>query len=170
MATKKITLTNEHIKLIQNLDFHAFTFGEELPILPIIDALDEIKNMPAEESKKYSRLESALFDVKNRLNEHNDIAGQHGWGINQWNMFGGTYVMEDVALLTGHYGEEISSSGAQGKIYPKELEDHMWELYMYIYDNMEYIMKLVLWSISNGGLKPGTYKTKDMGINWVYEE
>jgi hypothetical protein len=31
MAAKKITLTDEHIHLIQNIDFHAFEFGEELP-------------------------------------------------------------------------------------------------------------------------------------------
>lgn len=169
MATKKLTLTDEHIKLIQNIDFHAFTFGEELPVLPIMDALDEIENMDKEDSKKFSRLHSILFDVKNRLNEYNDEASQNGWGVNQWNMFGGTYVMEDVAMITGHYGENIDD-GASGKVYPKKLEDHMWELYLYIYDNMEWVMKLVLWSITNGGLKPGTYKTKDMGISWEYVE
>ena len=168
MAIKKLTLTDEHIKLIQNIDFHAFEFGEELPVLPIIEAIDEIESMDKASQKKFSRLSSILFDVKNRLNEYNDEASQNGWGVNQWNMFGGTYVMEDVALITGHYGENIDD-GAGGKVYPKELENHMWELYQYIFDNLEYIMKLVLWSISNGGLQPGTYKTKDMGINWTRE-
>ena len=169
MALKKITLTNEHILLIQNLSFQAFSFGEELPILPIMRSIEEIESMPKEEAKKFSRLSSALFDVKNSLNEYNDVASQNGWGINQWNMFGGTYVMEDVAMITGHYNEAIDD-GATGKVYPKELEDHMWELYLYIEENMEYIMKLVLWSITNGGLKPGTYKTRDMGINWEFNE
>jgi hypothetical protein len=169
MASKKITLTNEHILLIQNIDFHAFEFGEELPIEPIIDAMNEIKEMPKNEAKKFSRLNSILFDIKNRLNEYNDEASQNGWGINQWNMFGGTYVMEDVAMITGHYDEAISDDGASGKEYPKELEDHMWDLYLYITNNMEYIMKLVLWSISNGGLTPGTYKTTDKGISWTKE-
>ena len=168
MATKKIELTEEHIKLIQNLDFHAFEFGEELPIQPIMDAMEEIENMPTELARKYSRLHSKLFDVRNRLNEYNDEASQNGWGINQWNMFGGTYVMEDVALITGHYGEAIDD-GAMGKVYPKELEDHMWELYIYVSENLEMIMRLVFWSISNGGLTPGTYKTKDNGINWIKE-
>ena len=59
--------------------------------------------------------------------------------------------------------------GASGKVYPKELEDHMWELYLYITNNMEYIMRLVLWSISNGGLQAGTYKTTDKGISWTKE-
>ena len=169
MATKKLTLTDEHILLIKNLSFQSFSFGEELPVEPILDALDEIENMPKEDFKKFSKLHSILFDVKNRLNEYNDEASQNGWGINQWNMFGGTYVMEDVALITGHYGEAIDD-GAEGKVYPAQLEAHMWDLYQYIYKNMEYVMRLVLWSVSNGGLKPGTYKTKDTGITWEYVE
>ena len=156
MAAKKITLTDEHIRLIQNINFHAFEFGEELPIQPIMDAMEEIESMPPERQKKYSRLHSKLFDIKNRINEYNDDASQYGWGVNQWNMFGGTYVMEDVALITGHYGEAIDD-GASGKVYPKDLEDHMWELYLYITNNMEWIMK------------PGTYKTTDKGINWTKE-
>ena len=169
MAIKKLTLTDEHIKLIQNLNFQAFSFGEELPVEPIMEAMEEIEAMPPERQKRFSRLHSKLFDIRNRLNEYNDEASQNGWGINQWNMFGGTYVMEDVALITGHYGENIDD-GAQGKVYPPELEAHMWDLYLYVYNNMEWVMKLVLWSISNGGLKPGIYKTKDMGINWEYVE
>lgn len=168
MATKKITLTSEHIRLIQNIDFHAFEFGEELPVQPIIDAMEEIDSMELGDRKKFSKLYSKLFDTKNRLNEYNDEASQNGWGVNQWNMFGGTYVMEDVALVTGHYGENIDD-GPSGKVYPKEMEDHMWELYLYITNNMENIMSLVLWSISNGGLSPGTYKTSDNGINWTKE-
>lgn len=168
MAAKKITLTDEHIRLIQNISFHAFEFGEELPVQPIMDAMEEIDSMPPERKKKYSRLHSILFDIKNRLNEYNDEASQNGWGINQWNMLGGTYVMEDVALITGHYGEAIDD-GPQGKVYPKELEGHMWELYLYIVNNMEYVMKLVLWSVSNGGLQAGTYKTTDNGISWTKE-
>ena len=169
MAIKKLTLTDEHIKLIQNIDFHAFSFGEEIPIQPIIEAMEEIEALPPERQKRFSRLSGKLFDIKNRLNEYNDEASQNGWGVNQWNMFGGTYVMEDVALITGHYGENIDD-GAQGKVYPPELEAHMWDLYLYVYNNMEWVMKLVLWSITNGGLTPGTYKTKDMGINWEYVE
>ena len=168
MAIKKITLTEEHIKLIQNIDFHAFEFGEEIAIKPIVEAMEEIDTMKPEEQKKLSGLYAKLANIKVKLNDNNEMATQHGWGINQWNMFGGTYVMEDVALITGHYGESIDD-GANGKVYSKELEDHMWELYLYITNNMEYIMKLVLWSISNGGLTPGTYKTTDKGISWVKE-
>jgi hypothetical protein len=130
--------------------------------------METIENMDKADAKSFSDLHSKLFDIKNRLNEYNDEASQYGWGINQWNMFGGTYVMEDVALITGHYGEAIGD-GASGKVYPKELEDHMWELYLYITNNMEWVMRLVLWSISNGGLTPGTYKTTDKGINWTRE-
>jgi hypothetical protein len=78
MAAKKITLTDEHIRLIQNINFHAFEFGEELPIQPIMDAMEEIESMPPQRQKKYSRLHSKLFDIKNRINEYNDDASQYG--------------------------------------------------------------------------------------------
>ena len=74
MAAKRLTLTDEHIRLIQNINFHAFEFGEELAIRPIMDAMEEIENMDAADEKRFSRLHSKLFDIKNRLNEYNDEA------------------------------------------------------------------------------------------------
>lgn len=91
-----------------------------------------------------------------------------GWGIDQWNMFGGTYLMEDVALILDKYDQYIpgTEEDANGKQFPKELEDYFWTLYSDIVYNMEYIMDLVLYYSNKGGLTPGTYKCTTNTMEW----
>lgn len=130
MAIKKLTLTEDHIALIQNIKFEAFDFGDNL------------------KDKHY------------------------GWGIDQYSLFGGTYAMEDIALILGKFDQYIKGTedNPMGREYPKELEDYWWGLYDYIYSNMEYVISLVFWSIRNGGLEPGTYVCIDTIKEWKKED
>ena len=91
-----------------------------------------------------------------------------GWGIDQWSLFGGTYVLEDVALILGKYDQYIigTEENANGRQFPKELEDYMWGLYSDIVYNMEYIMDLVLYYSNKGGLTPGVYKCVTNTMKW----
>ena len=128
MALKKIELTENHLKLISQIKFEAFSFGEDIS------------------SKRL------------------------GWGIDQWNMFGGTYVMEDVALIIGEYDKFIpgTEDSPSGKRYPSDLEDYMWGIYNDIYSNMEYIIDMVLYYSNKGGLKPGVYKCNTNTMVWDF--
>lgn len=118
MAFKKITLNEDHLKLISGIKVEAF-----------------------------------IFDGKTE-NE------RFGWGIDQYSLFGGTYVMEDIALILGQWDKQIKGTEESplGRQFPKELEDYWWELYRYIYENMEYILDLVFTYVTKGGLTVGTYK------------
>ena len=118
---KKITLNEDHLRLIQCLNVEEFVFGE---------------------NSKHDRL---------------------GWGFDQWNLFGGTFVMEDIALILGHYQDYLpgTEDSNLGKQYPKELEDYWWSLYEYIYKNLKLILRLVLQMTPKGGVTPGTYRYKD---------
>lgn len=91
--------------------------------------------------------------------------GRFGWGIDQYSLFGGTYVMEDIAIALDKWDKFIPGTEEDplGRRYPKELEDYWWELYQYIFNNMEYIIDLVLQYSSNGGLTVGTYKLNGQG-------
>ena len=128
MSIKKITLTEDHLKLISAMKFEAFDFDAE---------------------------------TRN---------GRMGWGIDQWNLFGGTYVLEDVAMIIGKFDKYIKGTeeDPMGRHYPQELEEYMWELYRYIWDNMEYIIDMILYYITRGGLKPGTYKYTQNLKTWEY--
>ena len=133
MAIKKIKLTEDLIRLIQNIKFEAFDFETEQP---------------------------------------SDKNTHYGWGIDQFSLFGGTYAMEDIALILGKFDQFVpgTEESPLGRQYPKELEDYWWGLYDYIYMNMSYIINLVFWSVTQGGLKPGTYKCVDTIREWEYEE
>lgn len=124
---KKITLNDDHLRLIEKLNIEEFYFGE---------------------NSRHDRL---------------------GWGFDQWNLFGGTFVMEDCALILGHYGDFIpgTEDSPLGKQYPKELEDYWWKLYTYIYTNLKLIIKLILQFSSTGGIKAGTYKYADGVFSYV---
>lgn len=93
----------------------------------------------------------------------------YGWGIDQYSLFGGSYAMEDIALILGKYDQHIpgTEESPLGRQYPKELEDHFWGLYDDIAKNMEYIISLVLFYLDKGGLTPGTYKCKSEVKEWV---
>jgi len=89
--------------------------------------------------------------------------GRFGWGIDQYSLFGGSYVMEDIALILGKFDEYIKGTeeNPMGRQYPEELEKHMWELYEYIYTNMTDIIRLVFQFSNEGGLSEGTYRLND---------
>ena len=147
MAIKKITLTEDHIKLIKGLKFETFEMGDLFSV---------------------GKIRDELVRIKDQLETSSDKKECHAWGIDQWSMFGGTYAMEDIAMLIGRYQDFIPGTEESnlGKQYPKELEDYMWGLYSDISDNMEYILSLVQFYIDKGGLTPGTYRCKTSDRIW----
>ena len=103
---------------------------------------------------------------------NDDVPGTHyGWGIDQYSLFGGTFVMEDISIILGKFDQYVKGTedSPLGRQFPEKLEDYWWELYDFIYTNMEYVISLVFWSIGHGGLKPGTYKCIDTVKDWTYE-
>jgi len=155
---KKITLTSEHLLLIQNINFDEFEMGELFNTEFIHNAIEDINNNP-EENRKWGQLRDDLIRVEEKLDKLSELKECHAWGIDQWNLFGGTFVMEDVALILGQFDKFIpgTEESPLGRQYPKELEDHFWDLYTYIWTNLTDIMRLVLYFSNRCGLSEGTY-------------
>lgn len=107
------------------------------------------------------KFEKFVFDMDTRN-------GRYGWGIDQYSLFGGSYALEDIALILGHWDEYIrgTENDPMGRHYPEELENHMWELYHYIWDNMEHIIRLVFYFNDKGGLTHGEYKFDTNNETW----
>lgn len=107
------------------------------------------------------KFEKFVFDMDTRN-------GRYGWGIDQYSLFGGSYALEDIALILGHWDEYIrgTENDPMGRHYPEELENHMWELYHYIWDNMEHIIRLVFYFNDKGGLTTGEYKFDTNNETW----
>ena len=163
----KLTLTEDHIKLIKNIKFDAFEMGELFSTERLNDAIEEIESSN-DKMKKFGTLRDELIKCKDQLELISDRKECKAWGIDQWNLFGGTYVMEDVALILGHFGDFVpgTEESPLGKQYPKELEDYFWECYQYIVEHMVLIINLVFYYLDKGGITPGTYKVDTKGMIW----
>lgn len=91
------------------------------------------------------------------------------WGIDFFSLYGGSYLLEDIAYIIGKYDQVIQGTqeDAMGPRFPKELEDYMFEIHEYIVENIEYIESLVHQFCAKGGLTEGTYKCKDYQKIWT---
>ena len=165
---KKIILTDEHIKLIKHIKFEEFDMGETFNTEFLSNSIEDIESTK-EGMKKFGLLRDDLVRAKDKLELVSDLKECHAWGVNQWNLFGGTYVMEDVALILGHFGDYIKGTeeSSQGKQYPKEMEDHFWGLYLYIVNNLTDIFNIMLQFVDTGGLTPGEYQFNNKEYCWI---
>lgn len=160
---KTLTLTDEHIALISNIKFEKFVFDDK-------EHYSRLKNLVSDlqlnQDENIEKVNNSILDEIYSFNPHS----RFGWGCDQWSLFGGTYVYEDIAMILGYFDQAIENSEnlATGRRFPKELEDKMYTLYEYIYENLEDIFNLILTFISKGGLTPGVYEL--VNYNWEKKE
>ena len=177
MAVKKITLNEDHLKLISAIKFEVFDFDEKESFsklkrlarqLNLVDVIEPemVDEKTREMIKAYSEVNNGILDEINEFNPHT----RFGWAIDQWNLFGGTYVLEDVALIIGKWGDFIPGTEYEptGRRYPEELEEYMYGLYEYIVENLVFIESLIHTYACKGGLQCGTYKCIDYELDWQY--
>lgn len=162
MAYKKVLkLTDEHIKLISNIKFEKFIFEEKEHYQQLKNLINDLilsNDKKHEEINNYVIKQIFDFDPHSRF----------GWGCDQWSLFGGTYVLEDVAMILGYFDQAIENSEnlATGRRFPEELEEKMYNLYQYIYQNLDDIITIVFNNIENG-IKAGTYEFD--GYKWNFK-
>ena len=164
MARKKtLTLTDKHIMLISNIKFEKFVFDDKQHYQRFKNMVNDLKLNEDNNFKKYNK--SILDELYNF-----EPQSRFGWGCDQWSLFGGTYLLEDMAMILGYFDKAIENSEtlATGRRFPKELEEEMYSLYDFICSNMEDIFTLILSFIGNGGIKPGTYVLDN--YQWVYNK
>ena len=160
---KAITLTDEHITLISNIKFEKFVFDDKQNYSRIKNLVNDLK---LSENDKFKQYNDDILEEIHGFQPHS----RFGWGCDQWSLFGGTYVLEDVAMILGYFDQAIENSEtlATGRRFPAELEDKMYNLYEYIYENLEDIFVIILTFVGNGGLVPGTYEY--VNYKWKIKE
>ena len=79
MAIKKITLTEDHIKLIKGLKFEAFEMGDLLSVGKITSAISEIESSK-ENMKKFGKIRDELVRIKDQIETISDKKECHAWG------------------------------------------------------------------------------------------
>ena len=164
MAKKKtLTLTDEHIALISNIKIERFVFDDKQHYSQFKAMVNDLKLTEDKGFKEYNnRILEELYDFEPQ--------SRFGWGCDQWGLFGGTYLLEDMAMILGYYDQAVENSEnfPNGRRFPDELEEKMYSLYDYICNNLDDIFTLVLTFIGDGGLKPGTYVSD--GYKWKFKE
>ena len=91
--------------------------------------------------------------------------------LDVYSPYGGDNLMEDLAIILGKW--ENFTPGTEndydGKKFGFEVETEMLETHMYLVDNIDFIMSLLLQFIEVG-LKPGFYSTISYKIDWKYSK
>lgn len=89
-------------------------------------------------------------------------------GIDKNNLYGGNFILEDVAISIGRYNEMIpgSQDDYDGPKFTDELSEYMWNLHVYISENLHFIESLVHQFVVQGGITPGKYTCIDYEGIW----
>lgn len=110
---------------------------------------------------KHIKFETFVFDGNTRN-------GRIGWGIDQYGPWGGSFPIEDIALILGYFDKAIpgSENEIQGRYFPEDLQTKFLDLYEDITRNMEYMFSLLIYFTDKGGLTPGTYRCNPRIKDW----
>lgn len=93
------------------------------------------------------------------------------FGVDYVNPYGGSFLMEDLALILGYYDKytEGTEFDIDGRKYGYEIEREMINLHNDIVDNIFYIFS-ILQNFINIGLKTGVYTCNERDLIWKFEE
>lgn len=96
--------------------------------------------------------------------------GQYGIDVN--NLWGGTYIYEQMAFILGYEEKVISGTvdNPEGPRYQKEYEEKMIEYDEFITENLQNIEELIHQFSCKGGLTPGVYTCLDYVRIWKKED
>lgn len=92
--------------------------------------------------------------------------------IDLFSLYGGNFLLEDLAFILGKYDERIegTENNWQGPSFPDEVEEYLLETHHMVYDNLSNIEEILHQFAGKGGLKPGTYECKPYEHIWFYKE
>ena len=100
--------------------------------------------------------------------EENDEREHVGYEIDMQSIYGGDFLLEDMSFILGLYDQHIvdTEEDADGPKFPKEVEEKMINLHLFILDNLDSIEEIVHQHVLKGGVTPGVYKCKDYQRIW----
>ena len=93
------------------------------------------------------------------------------WGIDINNLYGGSFVFEDISYILGIYDKHIEGTECEpmGPRFPVEIEDRMWDAHSYILEHLQDIEEVLHQFCNRGGITVGTYKCKSNERIWEKE-
>lgn len=97
--------------------------------------------------------------------------GDNHVGIDTIEPYGGAFLMEDLALILGFWDSSIEGTEKDydGKKFGLENEQYMIDIHMYLMDNIQYILSILL-QFSSEGIKAGIYSASGRYLKWTFSE
>lgn len=102
----------------------------------------------------------------------NPEVGPDKFYVDLYSLYGGNFLLEDVALILGKYDDRIegTQNNWQGPSFPDEVEEYLLETHHMVYDNLSNIEEILHQFAGKGGLKPGVYECKPYEHIWAFKE
>lgn len=93
------------------------------------------------------------------------------FGLDTYDLFGGTYLYEQMANILGYSDKVIPETieNPLGALYEEEYQLKMEEYDTYILDNLVFIEEILHQFCNKGGIKPGIYTALDRNRIWDYK-
>lgn len=91
-------------------------------------------------------------------------------GYDSVNPYGGSYLIEDIAMILGHWDKAVPGTERDydGRKFGLELEQELYELHMYLMDNFKFILSIMGQYIVKG-VKEGEYTAIDTILDWTFK-
>lgn len=149
----KLKFTEEHIALIKALKFERIDFEE------ILKSFSQYDNIVKFTDDNGVQIEGRLSDVLNKYH----ISVDSIYGIDNYNLWGGTYIWEQVAYIIGVYDKILpgTQEDPDGPKYPPEIMEHMKDLVSFMITNIQNIIELLL-QFCTEGIQPNV-------VYWCYD-
>lgn len=98
------------------------------------------------------------------------ISDKH-YGFDTYNLWGGTYLLEQMSLILGYQDKVIPETleNPMGVRFEKEYEDKMFEYDAFILENFVFLEEILHQFVDKGGIKPGIYTAVDYNRIWEYK-
>lgn len=92
-------------------------------------------------------------------------------GYDTINPYGGSYLMEDIAMILGYWDKAIpgTENDYDGRKFGIENEQKMLDIHTYLMDNIRFVFSIVF-QFMEIGIKPGLYTSLDNDLNWTYSQ
>lgn len=156
---KKLTFNEEHIALIKALNFQQIDFDE------IIKSFEQYNT-------KVSIVENSVVDCTlGDILDNYRINIDSVYGLDNYNLWGGTYIWEQIAYIIGIQDHVIKGTEEDptGPKYPIEDMEHMKDLDSFIITHLKDIFDILL-QFCTEGIQPGvTYWCYDYQGIWHKE-
>lgn len=94
------------------------------------------------------------------------------WGLDYNSIYGGSFLLEDLALILGVYDKVIpeTAENADGPRYPEDVEQRLLDAHTFVIEHMKDIEDIIHQFVVKGGITAGTYKCDHRIRIWERDE